>query len=146
VIKKEGLEAFRTEWCIFCPKLFYSGSIDALFRKKKEDSEEYEYYIYDWKRTRALKKENPFQRCKHPVEHLPDASYWRYSLQLNMYRYILEQVYGMHIAGMYLVVVHPENESYLRTRVPKLNQEIAEIVEIRRNKLKCSNSTQGENC
>ena len=33
-----------------------------------------------------------------------------YSHKVNLYGYILETEYGMHVSGYYLAVVHPEFE------------------------------------
>jgi len=52
--------------------------------------------IYDWKRSKEIKKTNPFNKWanKEEIEHLPDSNYWHYCLQLNTYKAILEDKYG----------------------------------------------------
>jgi predicted RecB family nuclease len=65
-----------------------------------------------------LKTENRFQSGLGPVAHLPDSNYWHYTLQLNVYRYILQKHYGYEVSELALVVLHPDNSSW---RVSKLN-------------------------
>ena len=45
------LEPYRTEWTIFHEELRLSGSIDMVFRNKKDGT----FSIYDWKRCREIK-------------------------------------------------------------------------------------------
>jgi hypothetical protein len=74
--------------------------------------------IYDWKRTEELKTENRFQSGLGPLAHLPDTNYWHYTMQLNVYRYILQKYYGYVVSEIALVVLHPLNTGW---RVSKLN-------------------------
>ena len=43
------------------------------------------------------KTDNKFQVGLGPLSHLPDCNYWHYSLQLNVYRWVLENLYGPRI-------------------------------------------------
>ena len=69
------------------------------------------------------------RQMKPPLEHLPDSNYFHYALQLNIYRYILESEYGYRVSGMFLGVVHPLSEGPLCIEIPRLDAEIALIVE-----------------
>ena len=66
---------------------------------------------------------------KPPLDHLPDCNYYHYSLQLNIYRAILESEYNYCVSGMFLGIVHPLSESYQCIEIPRLDQEIALIVQ-----------------
>ena len=66
---------------------------------------------------------------KQPLHHLPDSNYFHYALQLNIYRIILESEYGYRVSGMFLGVVHPLSEGYQCIEIPRLDAEIALIVE-----------------
>lgn len=116
------LEPYRTEWTIFDESLRLAGSVDMLFR----DTSTNELWIYDWKRCKEIRKYNPWQNAITPeLEHLPDTNYWHYALQLNTYRTILERKYGVHVAGMCLVVFHPNQTNYQRIKVPRLEEVTA---------------------
>lgn len=95
--------------------------------------------IYDWKRCREIKKHNSWQSAKTEcINHLPDTNYWHYSLQLNIYKAILERNYGKKVNGLYLVCLHPDNKngSYQRIKVPELKGEIQELIELRKQQVK----------
>jgi hypothetical protein len=112
-------EPFRTEWLVFDEEHKVAGSIDMVY--KKPDGT---LAIYDWKRTEELKTDNPFQSGRGPVSHLPDTNYWHYSLQLNVYRYILEKHYGYTVSELALVVLHPNNASWRVARLNFLDDEV----------------------
>jgi hypothetical protein len=128
------LEPYRTEWTIFHEELRLSGSIDMVFRNKKDGT----FSIYDWKRCREIKKTD--RKCsKNPaIEHIPDTNYWHYCLQLNTYKAILESKYDLKIYDMYLVCLHPENKnkSYQRIMVINMESDIKKLFDQRRRLLK----------
>lgn len=127
------LEPYRTEWMVWDKELKLAGSIDMVFRNKDGT-----LLIYDWKRCKEIKKYNRFQSAKTEcISHLPDTNFWHYSLQLNTYKYMLEKNYGEKVVGMYLVCLHPnnKNKSYLRYEVTHLENEIADLMKLRKQML-----------
>jgi len=129
----EHLEAYRTEWMIWDEELKLAGSIDMVFRNPDGT-----LLIYDWKRCKNIKKDNKWQAATTDcISHLPDTNFWHYSLQLNTYKYMLEKNYGEKIVGMYLVCLHPNNtnQSYIRMKVPDLNEEIKDLMALRKSML-----------
>lgn len=124
----DDLEPWRMEYEVFIEEIKLAGSIDAIFRRKSDGK----YLIYDWKRSKEIKTENTFQSGLAPLDHLPDCNYWHYSLQLNVYRYILEKYYGLEVADMYLVIMHPDNKSYKRMRLNRMDDEVELMVEARK--------------
>lgn len=119
------LTPYRTEWCVFDEDYHVAGSIDMSFI----DETTGEIHLYDWKRTPCLKKENRFQRGFCPLSHLDDCKYNHYSLQLNIYKFILESKYDKKIAKMHLVCLHPDNQSYIMEEVFDLQKEVRAILE-----------------
>lgn len=103
------LEAYRTEQTIFDEDLKISGSVDMLFR----DTRNGEYHVYDWKRSKAIEYISFYKKfgIVDCVADVPDTNFFHYSLQLNTYRYILEKNYGIKIKDLFLVVMHPDNDS-----------------------------------
>lgn len=119
------LEPFRTEWIIWHEDWRLAGSVDMVFRNRETGG----LWIYDWKRSREIKKTNPWQSALTPaIAHLPDSNFWHYALQLNTYRAILEDKYNVVIEGMCLVCLHPEHESYERIVVPHLPTEMSRLL------------------
>jgi hypothetical protein len=132
------LEPYRSEWEVFTDNLLIPsenerkiklcGSIDMVFRRKSDGK----FVIYDWKRSKEIKSENPFGSGLPPLEHLPDINYWHYTLQLNVYKWMLEKFYGLEVADLYLVIIHPDNPSYRRMRLNILEDEVEDMIECRR--------------
>jgi hypothetical protein len=123
------LEPYRLEWCVYVEELKLAGSIDAVFRRKSDGA----FFIYDWKRCKKIETENRFETCLAPVDHLPNSNYWHYTLQLNTYRYILERHYGMVIKDMFLIILHPNNETYMKRRLNRMDAEVEAMMDVRRS-------------
>ena len=89
--------------------------------------------IYDWKRCREITKTNSANKfATHPsIEHLPDTNYWHYALQLNIYKYILQAKYDKIVTDLYLVVLHPEAQTYKCIKLPDLQAEVSELFQER---------------
>jgi hypothetical protein len=126
-VAKNKLIPYRTEWEIFDSKLRLAGSIDMIYKRRGKE----EYVIYDWKRCKNICDYNKYETAFKPLEQLPNCNKWQYSLQLNMYKYMLEQNYGIKIHSMILLCLHPINDDYILIPVPDLTEEIELIVEER---------------
>lgn len=129
----QKLNPYRTEWMVWDKDLRLAGSIDMIFENKDKS-----LVIYDWKRCKEIKKDNKFETAiTSCVSHLPNTNYWHYSLQLNTYKYLLEKNYGKKVKGMYLVCLHPnnKNKSYQRIKVPDLQKEVKDLMELRKSML-----------
>jgi hypothetical protein len=122
------LEPYRLEWPVWVSELKLAGAIDCVFRRRSDGA----FLIYDWKRSKDIKMENEYENGLGPLSHLPSSNYWQYTVQLNLYRWILENHYGIPISGMYLIVLHPNNTTYKRYPLNRLDDEIGEIIEMRR--------------
>lgn len=129
------LEAYRTEWCVYYEEIKLSGSIDMVFKDKNTD----EFYIYDWKRVKEISFESFKNKCSvtKEISNLPDSNFWHYSLQLNTYKAILEEKYGLKIKGLYLVCLHPDNplKTYEKIEAQDLSKEVNALFEVRRQKI-----------
>lgn len=66
--------------------------------------------------------------CRPPLDHLPDCDGSKYSLQLNIYRYILARYYDIEVSRMVLGCFHPSMRSYFKAEVPVMDKEVAQIV------------------
>jgi hypothetical protein len=129
------LKPYRTEWLVYHEETKIKGIIDMVF-----ENEDGTLSIYDWKRTKGLTKYNKWQSAKNPIEHLPDTNYWHYSLQLNVYKRILEEKYRKNVKEMYLVCLYPEQGKYIREKVPSLPDEIDTLFDTRINYVNKLNS------
>ena len=120
---------YRTEWMIYDKELRMAGSIDMTF-----ENEDGTIDIYDWKRSKEIKRTNPWESSStYCINFMPNSNFWHYSLQLNTYKAILEKNYGKKIRHMYLVRLHPNNPdaTYVLYKVPNLDDSIKELFELR---------------
>jgi hypothetical protein len=60
---------------------------------------------------------------------VPDCDGSKYSLQLNLYRYILGKYYGINVSHMMLASFHPGLRAYFKAEVPVMDDEVALIVQ-----------------
>jgi len=126
---KDTLEIYRTEFLVFSDVLKLTGSIDALFKNKDGT-----FTIGDWKRTeKDLHDCYENKRMKFPFTHMVDCKFNHYSLQLNLYRIILEKFYNFKVTDLFLVVLHPNNENYVKLPV-EIRQDDAELLLLMRMK------------
>ena len=116
---------YRTEWVIYDDYHKIAGTLDMLYEKNDK------FYLYDWKRVRDIKRSKYFKKALHTIDHISDNNYWRYSLQLNMYRYILKLCYDIEVEGMFLVSFHEDNTEYKKIPVECLEKEINAMLQYR---------------
>jgi ATP-dependent exoDNAse (exonuclease V) beta subunit len=128
------LKPYRTEWLVYNDDVKISGSIDMVY-----ENPDGTLSIYDWKRAKNITRINNFNKfaLSAPVCHLPDSNFWHYALQLNTYKYILEQKYGKTIKDLFLVRLHPdaEEKDYELIQLPDLSREIQELFAERKKTL-----------
>lgn len=117
------IEPYRSEWRIYDKRLKLAGSIDMVYKYPNN-----ELSIVDWKRSKEIKTENKWQNASTEcISHLPDANFWKYSLQLNCYRKILERNYNVVVKEMSIVVFHPENNDYEAYEISFMDEEIENL-------------------
>jgi hypothetical protein len=127
----DDLEPYRAEWSVFSEAHKLCGQIDMLFRRKSDGK----FVIYDWKRSKEIKTSNDYQKGLAPLNHLDDCNYSHYTLQLNIYRWILENLYDIPIAEMYLIICHPNNNNFIRMRLNRLQDEVEAMLACRKRAL-----------
>jgi len=104
------LNTFQVEWRIFHEPTSLIGTIDYV--SKNEDGS---IDLYDWKRSSDLSK--GYGRCLLPeLSHIPDTKYWKYTLQLNLYRFLAKEN-GYKVNKMYIVCFHPSNSGFQKLEV-----------------------------
>lgn len=112
------LEPFRTEWSVFYTEADLAGQIDSVFRSRVDPDI---YIMVDWKRCNP----EPYrpgsppdvlgphmdvfrnEKCLGICGDMPAHDYSKYCLQQNLYRFMVEENYGIRIARSFLVQFHP---------------------------------------
>lgn len=122
ISKYPNLQPYRTEWIVFHPEYKIAGSIDMVFQREDGTLD-----IYDWKRSKEIIQENSFNKFStNPLlNDIPDTNYWHYSLQLNIYKFILESRYDKIVNDLFLVRLHPDSSDYELIKVPDLKKSIS---------------------
>jgi hypothetical protein len=111
---------WRTEFRMGCPDWHICGSTDAI-----AIGPDGEYVLWDWKRSGKLKADasqdviyDRDKKMNAPFGYIPATDRNKYYFQLNIYKMILKKRYNIHIAAMYLMVIHPTLDRYLKIAVP----------------------------
>ena len=124
------LKPYRTEWKVYDDDIKISGCIDMVY-----ENPDGTLSIYDWKRSKEISTSNTWNKfaITECISHLPDTNFWHYSLQLNIYKTILEEKYNKIIKDLFLVRFHSNNEekSYELLPVPFLKQEVKDLYDLR---------------
>jgi len=123
----KDIKIYRTEWFIFSEIHRITGSIDAVFQNSDGSLS-----IYDWKRSKDISfKSFNNEKGKPPLDNVINSNYYHYSLQLNLYKTILETFYGKKIRDMFLIVLHPSEINYRKIKVIEMGTEINLILNFR---------------
>jgi hypothetical protein len=130
-LKEHNLKPYRTEWKVWNEDYNITGTIDMVYENSDNT-----LMIYDWKRSKQIIRNKPYETYSKIdcISHIPDLNFWHYSLQLNIYKYILESKYNKKITKMCLVCLYPENDNYILIDVPELSEEISELLELKKQK------------
>lgn len=126
---------YRTEWKIYDDKHRLAGTLDLLALNHND-----EYILYDWKHSKRMGREvggdfipndyNPYQMGLYGLERLSGTPFIVGCLQQNLYRYILENNYGISVQEMYLVMLNTIYNTYHCVPVPRMDKEVDSILSI----------------
>ncbi|MBN2367515.1 PD-(D/E)XK nuclease family protein [Candidatus Woesearchaeota archaeon] len=119
----EGYRFIDAEKVIGCPRMGLGGTVDAVAEVDGK------IFLIDWKTNSKIDRFGyNDRRCLEPISHLQDCNFSKYRLQLSLYRYILEEVYGWKVSGLRLVHLRPE--VYDVHEVEYLKEEIIKLLEV----------------
>ena len=84
---RERLDLLGVEKLVFSPELRLAGTIDLFARSRKTG----DYVIIDHKSNSEISDDNRYKKfALDPISNVPDTSVGHYSLQLNLYAFILK--------------------------------------------------------
>jgi hypothetical protein len=129
VIIAKGFEFVKAERRILLSEFNVAGTIDALFRKPNSD----DYVIFDWKRSKKLvidchPRKMGYGFALSELSNLDNSSYYKYALQQNIYKYILEKEDGISVSSMNLIVLHEDYPTYCRVALKTMTDEVKIIL------------------
>jgi len=117
---------FRTEMLILHEEYRIVGSVDAIFKNTATGK----YFIVDWKRSKKVDRKNG-DKGYFPLEHLKSDNLTKYSIQLSLYRFILETVYGLEMESSALVICHPNQKQFIMMRTKYMKSDIEAMLQFR---------------
>lgn len=130
-ITDDGLIPYRSEQVLWVQEMDLAGSVDIQFVKIDPVTGKKTYYLKDWKRSKQIKLRNRFQNGIGLARHMEDTNYNHYTLQLNMYKFIIEKYYGIKFESMSILIFHPNQENYVEIFLEDKQDLIQKIYEQR---------------
>tara|TARA_Y100000034_G_C6859355_1_gene390901 strand:- start:64 stop:777 length:714 start_codon:yes stop_codon:yes gene_type:complete len=123
------LEVFA-EVIIYSKELALAGMIDVLLHDPHTD----EYVIVDWKTNKKISKESyKGKKGIHPItKSVDDCNFIKYSLQLSLYKYLLETYYGLHVKNLF--IVHLQPTKYTQIKCPYMDDLLKQMLELQNDK------------
>jgi hypothetical protein len=127
----------RTEWAVFDEETRLAGKIDYCGIDPKTGH----VIILDWKRVgqisdscmqRWSKGREPLEMGYDVCSKFENCKYITYSLQLNVYKWILEKNYGLYVKAMYLIQIHPKVKNVTVYKVPNLQKVVVKMAAARK--------------
>lgn len=131
------IEPYRLEWEIFDEKHRLAGSVDGVFVLKDTEciDGKVEVIVIDWKRSSNIsfgsygKWKDKYG--KYPVDNVLDVNGYHYFLQLELYKYILQEYYDVIVSNMYIVRIHPNAKKYEKIEAYGCANEINRMLDYR---------------
>jgi len=103
-----------------------AGMIDKLMWNSKAQ----EIQIWDYKTNKEINMSSKFRKkMKFPIQWLDECEYVAYSLQLNLYKYIIEKATNLKVGDLYLIWITEKNDKYQLFKCMDVQDEIKLMVE-----------------
>jgi hypothetical protein len=115
----------KTELVVYDPESMIAGMIDMLFYNKKTK----QYELWDWKTNKEFSKECD-RYMKDELFTVQESDMNIYSLQLSLYKYIIEKTTSIKLGDSFVVWFSHNNENY---DIIKMN-DMSYFVELMVNK------------
>ena len=115
--KFKNLVPLASELKIFCKKWKLAGTIDQPFLMWDEKQQKVLFLIGDWKTNKEFRYDDHpngrYKKLLHPFSHLWENHLNEYSIQVNLYRLMLEEEIGIESHGGFLCHIGPEGPAKL---------------------------------
>ena len=105
---RSKLIPIRTEYVVYDEESLIGGMLDIIFYNVKMK----EFQIWDYKTNKDFTEEVKSRHLLNELCFLEDSDIELYSLQLELYKYIIEKNTGIKLGKSYIVWFSHNNESY----------------------------------
>jgi DNA-binding transcriptional MerR regulator len=129
-IISNNIEPYKSEFRIYDKELRIAGTIDMIYKLNKD-----EYIIYDWKTSEKITRSNPYKSgiVQSITNNCADCNFCHFSIQLMLYREILQRNYKMNITKMFIVLFNQNNNNYIIEEIKPFQNLIDKIINFRKN-------------
>jgi ATP-dependent exoDNAse (exonuclease V) beta subunit len=101
--------------------------VDQLFYNKKYN----ELQIWDWKTNKKIGTKNDYgEKFLEPLNNMDVCELNTYSLQLNLYKHIIEKNTDLKIGKLYICWFHESNKKYEVIECKDFSEEIKQLVKL----------------
>ena len=121
---KDTLEHIAAEQIVGCPEWNITGMIDEVTKNKINGK----YYIIDWKTNKEIKKSNPYPLLG-TLSHLDSSELTVYSLQMGLYKRIIEKYTDIKIEACYICHLQVGASNYKMYKTKDVEKEIDIIIQ-----------------
>ena len=121
----------RTEFVVYDRESLIGGMLDMLFYNIKAE----EFQIWDWKTNKKFIREEKSRHLINELCMIEDSDLEVYSLQLELYKYIIEKNTGMKLGKSYIVWFSHNNPTYEIIETKNRKYDIGVIVNNRISEL-----------
>jgi hypothetical protein len=115
----------HVEWIIGDAELGIAGTVDTVLFSHQTKK----YHIWDWK-TGKFDLNNKWQNLLEPFDYLDASKFNIYSLQVSLYRLIIERNTGLELGDSYLVHLSHPTMGYEVHRAIDLRERLLAWLEI----------------
>jgi hypothetical protein len=117
----------RTEFVVYDRESLIGGMLDMLFFNVKAG----EFQIWDWKTNKKFDREEKSRHLLNELCMIEDCDLEIYSLQLELYKYIIEKNTGIKLGDSYVVWFSHNNSTYEVIKTKNRRYDIETIVNLR---------------
>ncbi len=118
-----------SEVIIYSTELKIAGTIDIIAKDNSTGS----YELIDWKTSRKIDRNSYKNKMGTHIttNHVMDCNFYHYSLQLSLYRYILEKYYDFNIKNQ--LIIHLKDDGADALVAPYMKNEIIAMLSSNQN-------------
>jgi hypothetical protein len=113
----------RSEFVVGDMEYGLCGMIDQIFYNKKSGKLE----LWDWKTNEKIDTDSRY-KLQAPVDHISNAKLDIYSLQLSLYKHIIEKNTNLELGDSYLTWFNESNDSYEIFKCRDYENEVKEMI------------------
>ena len=118
-----------SEVIVYSTELSIAGTVDILAKDNTTGS----YEIIDWKTSKKIEMVSYGHKMgtHETTKNVMDCNFYHYSLQLSLYRYILETYYGLKIHNQLIAQLHDDGVN--AHVAPYMKDEITTMLNYRKD-------------